>query len=931
MSRGVDVRFQVLGPWEVTEAGRPVVIPAGRMRVLLASLMVSVGRSVPTDMLAEQVWPERMPARVRATVHTYVARLRRLLGHDVIRTAPGGYQLAVPAESIDMWAFRELLRQAGAAGPPDEELTLLRQALGLWRGRPFANMESSWLDREVVPRLGDEWFSATERRIDLEMRVDNPGNLVAELRDLVRTYPTRESLWLRLVDALHRCGRRAEALDAYQEVRGVLTDELGIEPGDALQQMHRGVLLDGAGPASVDAPPPAESVATRQLPHDIANFSSRAELAQLQRLMATITRNGRRVTHIVAMDGAPGIGKTTLAVHWAHQVARAYPDLQLYLNLRGYGPGEPMTPSAAAETLLRGLGVHSDMIPPGADERTALLRSVLAGRRVLLLLDNARDADQVRPLLPGADSLVVVTSRDQLRGLSIRDGAYRVTLGPLPPHEALALLASSFGGTRVAAERDAASRLVELCDGLPLALAIVAERAQRAGGLTEVVQALMDERIRLDVFGDGEGDPHTDLWVALSWSYRALGPDAAAMFRRLGLHPAEDISPDAAAALAGVPLRRAKHALDKLVAAHLLQQRRPHRYELHDLVRWYAREQAERDETPDERLQVERRVVDWYLHAAVAADSAMLPHRRRDYLAPYQPEAEPPEFADAAAAVAWFEREYDNIRSVMRWADNNGFSGHAWRMLTSMTAFFERRIPWQDAIEFHEWALGAASAAGEPTGEGYVLNGLGYMCLLKGDLDTALRHFRGALDRFRSSGHVRGEAMLWGNLSTIYGERGDHLTARRYATRALEMYESLGYERGCALNLDNLGVALYAAGRYDAAIECHLDAGEINGKLGEINSEAINRHHLGRAYAAQGQPRPALRAFRAAIGMYRGLSNRRFEALVMVDVGATLHKAGHSGLARPFWEAALATLKEYDDPGAQRIHEAIGTLHTAAA
>jgi DNA-binding SARP family transcriptional activator/tetratricopeptide (TPR) repeat protein len=929
MRTGVDIRFQVLGPWEVTDAGVPVVIPAGRMRVLLASLMVSVGRSVPTDTLAEQVWPERMPARVRATVHTYVARLRRLLGHEVIQTAPGGYQLAVPPDRIDLWAFRELLREAGAAGSPEEELCLLRQALTLWRGRPFASMESTWLDREVVPRLGDEWFSATERRIDLEMREDNPGNLIAELRDLVRAYPTRESLWLRLIDALHRCGRRAEALDAYQEVRGVLTDELGIEPGDALQQTHRGVLLDGATPSPVEPAP--ESVATRQLPHDIANFSCRAELAQLHRLMTMIAGNERRVTHIVAIDGAPGIGKTTLAVHWAHLVARAYPDLQLYLNLRGYGPREPMTPSVAAETLLRGLGVHSDMIPPGADERTALLRSTLAGRRVLLLLDNARDAEQVRPLVPAADSLVVVTSRNQLRGLSIKDGAHRVTLGPLPPHEALALLAAAFGPARLAAERDAATRLVELCDGLPLALAIVAERAQRAGGLTEVVQALMDERIRLDVFGDGEGDPHTDLWVALTWSYRALGPDAAAMFRRLGLHPADDVSPEAAAALAGVPLRRAKHALDQLAAAHLLQQRRPYRYELHDLVRWYAREQAERDETPQERRRAERRVVDWYLHAAVAADSAMHPHRRRDYLPPYQAEVEPPEFADAAAGMAWFEREYDNLRSVIRWADASGFSGHAWRTVTSMTTFFERRIPWQDAVEFHEWALGAASAAGERTGEAFVLNGLGYMCALKGDLDTAIRHFRGALDRFRSSGHVRGEAMLWGNLSTMYGERGDHQTARRYASRALEMCESLGYERGCAFNLDNLGVALYAAGRYDAAIECHLEAGEINSKLGETNSEAMNRHHLGRAYAAQGQPRPALRAFRAAIAMYRGLTNRRFEALVMVDVGATLHEAGHGGLARSFWESALATLKEYDDPAAQRVHKAIGGLHTAAA
>jgi len=261
----MDVYFRVLGPWEIAGAGGLVVIPAGRMRVLLASLLVSVGHSVSTDMLAEQVWPERMPARARATVHTYVARLRRLVGREVIRTAPGGYQLAVPPERTDLWAFRDMLRRASAAGSVEEELGLLREALALWRGRPFANVDSTWLDREVVPRLGDEWVNAAERRIDLEMRVDNPGNLVAELREMVWRYPTRESLWLRLIEALHRCGRRAEALDAYQEVRGVLTDELGIEPGDALQRMQLRVLRDGSETPPVANEPPAGVVATRQV------------------------------------------------------------------------------------------------------------------------------------------------------------------------------------------------------------------------------------------------------------------------------------------------------------------------------------------------------------------------------------------------------------------------------------------------------------------------------------------------------------------------------------------------------------------------------------------------------------------------------------------------------------------------------------------
>lgn len=437
MRTGADVRFQVLGPWEVTGERGPVTIPAGRMRVLLASLMVSIERAVPIKTLAERVWPERRPSRVQDTVYTYVARLRRLLGQDAIQTTPGHYQLAVAPHRIDLWLFRDLLRRARAAGEAHLELDLLRQAQALWRGQPFTGVDSTWLDHEVSPLMMDEWFSATERRIDLEMRSNNPGDLVGELRELVTAYPAREPLWVRLVAALHRSGRRAEALDAYQQAREVLTAELGREPGDALRRTHRQVLLDGAADDSTATAGTARGMPVCRLPRDLTTFRDRAELAQLRLLTATIERN-ERLTHIVVIEGPQGVGKTTLAVHWAHQVAAAYPDLRMHLDLRGSGPGEPMTASAALEALLRGVGVPTDLIPPGADERAALLRGTLAGRRVLLLLDNARDANQVRPMLPGGDSLVVVTSRARLRGLSIRDGARRVTVGPLPPHEALA-------------------------------------------------------------------------------------------------------------------------------------------------------------------------------------------------------------------------------------------------------------------------------------------------------------------------------------------------------------------------------------------------------------------------------------------------------------------------------------------------------------
>ncbi|WP_173082076.1 AfsR/SARP family transcriptional regulator [Phytohabitans rumicis] len=922
----MDVRFRILGPWEVRAGGRAVSVPAGKMRVLLAALLVSAGESVSVDLLAARLWPERAPRRERATVHTYVARLRRLLGPFAIQTARDGYQLAVAVDRIDLWAFRDLLRRAAETGDGSEgELKLLRQGLALWRGRPFTGVESVWLDREVVPLLEDEWSAAAERRMDLELRSGQSSAVIPELRDLVRVHPTRESLWARLIDALHRSGRRVEALEAYRQVRAALVDELGIEPGGALQEVHARVLRDGASAA-----PPVEAGATRQLPHDVAHFTGRAELEQLHRLTAAMGGDERRLTRIVALDGAPGIGKTTLAVHFAHSIAPAYPDLQLYLNLRGYGPGEPVSPSAAVEALLRGLGVRSDLIPPGADERAALLRSTLAGRRVLMLLDNARDAGQVRALLPGGDSLVIVTSRNQLRGLSVRDGAHRVTLGPLRPGEALALLASAYGPDGVAAESGPAAHLVELCAGHPLALAIVAERAQRAGGLTRVVRALTDERARLDVFRDGDGDPHNDLWVALSWSYRALSPDAAGMFRKLGLHPADEVSLAAAAALSGLPVHRAERVLDHLVAAHLVQQRRPGRYELHDLVRWYAREQASRDESEPERVRAVHRLLDWYLHAAVAADSRLLPHRRRDYVAPYLPQATPPRFADVTTAMAWFEEEYDGIRSVIRWAHDNGWSGHSWRIVMSMIAFFERRIPLHDAIELHGWAVAAAAVAGERIGEGYVLNALGCMCYYKGD-PAAAGHFQAALTCFQDAGDARGEAMVLGNLGLAYGEQGDHETARWYASRALAYCEKIGYDCGRALNLDNLGVALQAAGDYDAAIDCHVRAQAINRELDQVNGEATNQHHLGRAYLALGRHRQALHAFRRSIGMFRSLGNPRFEAMVRVDVGKSLFLAGHAELARAAWDGAVATLKEFDDPQAREVSDAIATLQAESA
>jgi hypothetical protein len=506
------LRFEILGPWRVSSAGEPVAVPPGRLRVLLAVLIAS-GRWVAADVLAARLWPDRARPNERAHVHTYVARLRRLLGSDSIETSSDGYRIATTVSGADLWEFRDLRRRSGAAGRIEDELALLRQASMLWRGTPFAGLRSQWLDREVVPRLEYERLAAVERRTDLERRL------------------------------------------------GLL------------------------------APVTAGSAAIRQLPPAAASFTSRPELERLHALV-TGARGAGCPARVVALVGAPGIGKTTLALHFAHAVAHAYPDMQLYLNLRGHGPDAPLAPSAAVAALLRGLGVRSRLIPTGTATRAALLRRTLAGRRVLMLLDNVRDAGQVCPLLPGGDSLIVVTSRDSLAGLAVQDGARRLTLGPLARHDALALVASAYGRDGVVAEPAAAARLVEMCAGHPLALAIAAERAQRAGGLARVARAMADERARLDLFGGEDGDPYNELWATLAWSYRALDPDAAHMFRVLGSHASGEVTLADAAALAGLPKSRTGAVLESLAAAHLVRQRRPRRYEMHTVIRWYARERA---------------------------------------------------------------------------------------------------------------------------------------------------------------------------------------------------------------------------------------------------------------------------------------------------------------------------------------------------
>jgi DNA-binding SARP family transcriptional activator len=592
------VTVAVLGPFDLRVDGSSVAVPSRRVRALLTALALRRGQVVRLDSLAEQVWDGELPARTRSSLQTLANRLRALVGAGTIRTELDGYRLDAPPEAVDVARFQRLLDAARGAEAAARARELVGEALALWRGDPLTGAGSELLEREVGPALRERCLAALEWRVDLDLALGGrAGDLVVELQGLASRYPLREPLWARLITAMHRAGRPAEALDTYQVIRTRLVEELGVDPSAELRRVYAEVLAGDTGPAPPPAPAPAAAGVPRQLPPRLVGFVGRA--AEVAALDATLSPAGGGMPPVLAVHGAGGMGKTALALHWAHRVVDRFPDGQVHLDLRGYGPGEPVDPATALDVVLRALGVPAGQVPPSRDERSALLRTRLAGRRLLLVLDNARDAEQVRPLLPGGPSLALVTSRSELRGLQVRDGATRRQLRELDPADSVALVRAAIGADRADAEPAAVDELTRLCGRLPLALVIAGERAARFAGasVAELVAELRAGQDRLDTLADLD-DPATDLRAVFSWSYRALDAGTARVFRRLGLHPGVEVTLPAAAALLGAGPGEARRQLDRLVSVHLLEQLGRDRYRSHDLLREYAAERAAVEEPP---------------------------------------------------------------------------------------------------------------------------------------------------------------------------------------------------------------------------------------------------------------------------------------------------------------------------------------------
>jgi DNA-binding SARP family transcriptional activator len=704
--QGVSIRYAVLGPVRAWQGDVELDLGSPQQRSVLAVLLLRRGRSVTVGELIDAVWGEEPPTAAVSVLRTYVSRLRKVLDQQrdtagapqVIVSVADGYLAHVPEDALDLSVFEQQVAEANrrqAAGELPAAADLLRDSLDGWETTPLAGLPGPLAETERS-RLIEKRLTALETLLDIDIQLGRHREAIAQLTSLVTEHPLRERLSLLLMLALYRSGRQAEALAAYRRTRDILVADLGVEPGPPLRKLHDRILaadesLDAAVPApqaqqaadpAAPAPPsPKQLFRPAQLPADLPTFTGRG--AELKEACTLLWEAGSHpaTMAICTVGGMAGIGKTALAVHWAHHVADRFPDGHFFINLRGFDPtGSIVTPQEAVRTFLDALGVPPGCVPAGFDAQVALYRSLLAHRRVLILLDNARDSEQVRPLLPGSPlCLVIVTSRNQLTGLIAGDGARPLTLHELTPEEAHEFLARRLGADRLAAEPQAAAAIIACCAGLPLALALVATRAAQTGfALGAIADELHENQGSLDAFAGG--DTRTDIRAVFSWSYDALSPPAARLFCLLSLHSGPEISAQAAAALGGLSLRKTRGLLSELSRANLLAEHFPGRYALHDLLRVYATERLSTEQPASERDQAVERLLSWYLYTADSAYVFLTPRRRRVPLEPLPRDCHPLRFTSHDQARNWFETERRNLFAAVHQAAATGLLGIAWRL-----------------------------------------------------------------------------------------------------------------------------------------------------------------------------------------------------------------------------------------------------------
>jgi tetratricopeptide (TPR) repeat protein len=665
-----------------------------------------------------------------------------------------------------------------------------------------------------------------------------------------------------------------------------------------------------------------------QLPAAIPHFSGRAaELAALTELLDSGPEAGTVV--ISAIGGTAGVGKTALAVHWAHQVCDRFPDGQLYVDLRGFDPaGTPVDPADAVRRFLDAMAVPPQRIPADLDAQAALYRSLLAGKQMLVVLDNARNAEQVRPLLPGSPgSLVLVTSRAPLTGLVAAEGAHPLSLDLLSTVDARELLARRLGVGRIAAEAETANEVVDLCARLPLALAVVAARAATRPDLAldTLAAELRQAQHRLDAFDTS--DAVTEVRAVFSWSYRALTPQAARLFRLLGLHPGPDISAPASASLAGLPPTQTRQLLGELTGANLLLESTPGRYTFHDLLRAYAIERAHAIDTDDQRHAATHRTLDHYLHTAYAASWLVNPQRDPIALTPPAPATTPEHPADYAQAMDWFTTEHHVLLAAVDHAAL-GFDTHVWQLARTLSTYLNRRGHWHDHAIVQHAAVAAARRLADPSAQAHAHRRLAEAYIYLGRYDDAHTHLRDAFDLATLAGDQVAQAHTQHRLSYLWERQGHPAEALEHAQQALSLFLAAGHRVGEARALNAIGWYHSLLGNHEQALTHDQEALALHRVLGDRYGQANTLDSLGYAYHHLGRHAEAVTSFQNALDLRRDLGDTYWEAETLANLGDTHHATGNLDAARTAWQQALTIFRNLDHPDAGQVQTKLEALDT---
>ncbi|MFH8348122.1 AfsR/SARP family transcriptional regulator [Streptomyces sp. NPDC018045] len=944
----VDIR--VLGPVDIRLNDRPDPLGSLKERALLAALSVDAGRPVPLDTLIARLWDDHPPAKARAGLHSYAARLRRRLRAGsrsaALTQQAHAYTLDVEPGRVDCHRFRDLAARARAladAGDDHGALAAFEEAEALWRGEPLCGLYGLWAGG-VRARLAEHRLAATLRRIAIELHRGRFAELTAELAALWEQHPTDEDLVGHLMIANYGCGRQADALRAYETTRRRLAEELGTDPGEALTRIHRHI-LDGVPAARllVREPPcpttPAPACGPGPVPDNLPSHGELVGREDELRLLTAPVRDGA-VIALQAISGMGGIGKSLLAVHLAHRLRQRYPDGRIHLDLCAHAPGRPpLTPQAALTALLRVLGVPADGIPRGLDELTSLWRSLLSGRRAVIVLDDAAGPEQVRPLLPvGSPSLTVVTSRRRMAGVP---GLHPVFLDVLPPEDAATLFVRLVGPER-AGDPDEVATVVRLCGRLPLAVELAAGRLVSRPSWTtgHLIQRLSRRHGRL-----GEiRDVYRDIARVFEMSYHTLDDEQRTVFRLLALHPGPQFGPHAAAAVTGLPLPAAERAVETLLDAHLVQEPEADRYQYHDLIAEYALTLAAED-PPEVREAALHRLSAFYLGAADRADRLVNPRRSRlDVPYPYDPELLP-RWNGPQEARDWFAAEHQALFAAERHARTHGAPDRAAWFGHVLAVFLDTEGHWAEAEHIHRhaalhWqqcrdrraearaqtdlstthahaaryaqaeaagrrALELARAVHDTEAEAEALQQLGVLHWHRGEYRPMLSVQRAALALRVKSGDRWHQARSTNNLGIAHLHLGDHGAAMHHFRAALAMFREIGDKRGETQSLNNLAESQWHTGEQEAARASFAQALAISAESGSRSEQAIARINLASTFRMPEELTEALGLYTEALRSFQQLGDRRNETITFINTGNALRDSGEFPAAARRYASAL--------------------------